>query len=181
VSRPELYFGTAVSKLNIGDLARIFDLAREMRVNLIQMVNMDPVTPEQQSITLSPEDRKIFEDQKPHLDRTSVPCRSCLYFDGAAEGQNTGSSEQKAPCTPATETPGKNMCGVPWAGLIVRSDGVVNPCFRIWDVFGNLNEQTLEEIWNGPSYKELRRAFATQTGFHGACVDCRDTVKTLLS
>ena len=40
------------------------------------------------------------------------------------------------------------------------ADGNVVPCTQISNnelVLGNVNENTLEEIWNGKKYKELRK------------------------
>jgi radical SAM protein with 4Fe4S-binding SPASM domain len=44
------------------------------------------------------------------------------------------------------------------------ADGNVVPCTQISNnelVLGNVNENTLEEIWNGPKYEELRKMHVT--------------------
>jgi len=51
-------------------------------------------------------------------------------------------------------------CEYPWTSLTVMADGSVVPCTQDYDtelVLGNVNENTLEEIWNGEPYKKLRR------------------------
>ena len=51
-------------------------------------------------------------------------------------------------------------CEYPWTSLTVMADGSVVPCTQDYDtemILGNVNEQTLEEVWNGDSYKDLRR------------------------
>ena len=54
------------------------------------------------------------------------------------------------------------FCEEPWAGLFsVLPDGTVRccPCYtRV--LLGNINENSIEEIWNAPAIVEMREAFA---------------------
>ncbi len=55
-------------------------------------------------------------------------------------------------------------CEYPWLSLTIMADGNVVPCTQISNnelVLGNLNENTLEEIWNDKKYKELRKMHVT--------------------
>ncbi len=54
----------------------------------------------------------------------------------------------------------KYACFKPWNELNIYWDGKVVPCCLDYDgkyVLGNLNEESLEEIWNGEKMQELRR------------------------
>jgi radical SAM protein with 4Fe4S-binding SPASM domain len=54
----------------------------------------------------------------------------------------------------------KQYCEYPWLSLSVMADGNVVPCTQISNselVMGNINENTLEEIWNGENYTKLRQ------------------------
>jgi radical SAM protein with 4Fe4S-binding SPASM domain len=54
----------------------------------------------------------------------------------------------------------KQYCEYPWLSLTIMADGNVVPCTQISNnelVMGNINENTLEEIWNGKKYKDLRK------------------------
>jgi radical SAM protein with 4Fe4S-binding SPASM domain len=66
-------------------------------------------------------------------------------------------AEVKADC--------KDLCLNPWLSVTVHSDGDVVPCcfaFGKEVVYGNLNEQSLEDIWaNSPVRKELMRQHLT--------------------
>jgi len=58
----------------------------------------------------------------------------------------------------------KQYCEYPWSSLTIMADGNVVPCTQISNneiVLGNVNEQSLEEIWNGEKYKELRSMHIT--------------------
>ena len=51
-------------------------------------------------------------------------------------------------------------CEYPWTSLTVMADGNVVPCTQIPNneiVLGNVKEKSLEEIWNGEEYKNLRQ------------------------
>ena len=55
-------------------------------------------------------------------------------------------------------------CEFPWTSLTVKADGSSVPCTQDYDtemILGNTNQETLEDIWNGDSYKELRRMHIT--------------------
>lgn len=55
----------------------------------------------------------------------------------------------------------KTVCAVPWMHLAFEPSGKVIPCCltSTHDYFaGDLNEQTIEEIWNGEKMRSLRRA-----------------------
>lgn len=58
----------------------------------------------------------------------------------------------------------KQYCEYPWLSISIMADGNVVPCTQISNnelVLGNINENTLEEIWNGKEYKELRKMHVT--------------------
>ncbi len=51
-------------------------------------------------------------------------------------------------------------CEYPWTSVTIMADGNVVPCTQISNneiVLGNVKENTLEEIWNGKKYQELRK------------------------
>lgn len=59
------------------------------------------------------------------------------------------------------------VCAYPWQQMNIDLTGEVVPCC-FWSGYGNsgkplgnTNEQSLEEIWNGEAYRELRRANAS--------------------
>jgi len=51
-------------------------------------------------------------------------------------------------------------CEFPWTSLTVMSNGIVVPCTQDYNaemVMGNIFDNSLEEIWNSKSYKDLRQ------------------------
>jgi MoaA/NifB/PqqE/SkfB family radical SAM enzyme len=59
-----------------------------------------------------------------------------------------------------------DCCQEPWYQIMLSVEGHILPC----DVYGrfprgeNLNEKTFQEIWNGPAYREIRKALAKNQG-----------------
>ena len=52
-----------------------------------------------------------------------------------------------------------NFCILPFTHLSTRVDGNVAPCCRSLDTVGNIQENTLQEIWNNDNMQKLRKQF----------------------
>ena len=53
----------------------------------------------------------------------------------------------------------QQYCEFPWISMTIMSNGNVVPCTQDYDTemtFGNIKEQSIEEIWNGPKYQDFR-------------------------
>ena len=62
-------------------------------------------------------------------------------------------------------------CQRPWTGLYVENNGWVKVCCFDVEPIGNLDFQSLDEIWNGPHIRELRRSFLENRPPEG-CRNC---------
>lgn len=71
-------------------------------------------------------------------------------------------------------------CVMPWQQLMIDAAGVVQPCAYRGNYtnhsprppLGNINEQTLEEIWNGAEAQHLRRCMADGDMEGAGCSNC---------
>ncbi|MFH2132529.1 MAG: SPASM domain-containing protein [bacterium] len=66
-------------------------------------------------------------------------------------------------------------CNFPWERMTVLWDGEVVPCCNDYDKklsLGNLNQQTLTEIWNGDEMKQLRKEFISNQVENPLCRRC---------
>lgn len=52
---------------------------------------------------------------------------------------------------------GVTYCTMPWKDAYFASDGTVFPCCIMGEKLGDMTQQSWEEIWNGPLYRNLRR------------------------
>lgn len=77
------------------------------------------------------------------------------------------------------ETTSAGFCNELWEYLLIHPDGSVIPCchgFRKKDVFGNVYENPLKEIWNNKDFVNLRKIISTRriTGpIRYPCVECQ--------
>ena len=64
-------------------------------------------------------------------------------------------------------------CYIAWLHARVRLDGTVQACLTCDHKLGDLNRQSLEEIWNGAGYRRFRRALSQRlpAALQDAC-DC---------
>jgi radical SAM protein with 4Fe4S-binding SPASM domain len=69
-------------------------------------------------------------------------------------------------------------CHIPWQQMVIDSTGYAAPCCY-WgaidnknDAIGNINEQSIEEIWNGPGYQKLREGMASGDLVKAGCANC---------
>lgn len=72
----------------------------------------------------------------------------------------------------------RSVCGYPWQQLQIDLTGEVVPCC-FWTTYantgkalGNVNVQSIDEIWNGPAYQDLRRRNASGDLEGHPCNDC---------
>jgi radical SAM protein with 4Fe4S-binding SPASM domain len=73
----------------------------------------------------------------------------------------------------------KYPCKWFWIGFVVLWDGRVVPCCKDCDgklVFGNLNNQTLKEIWNSPKFIGLRKQQIKGNFNNQLCNNCHEAI-----
>ena len=75
------------------------------------------------------------------------------------------------------EVMAKGPCVMPWTNLKIYADGEVTPCV-FWrpesrdGVLGNINEQSIADIWNGPASRALRRQHVIDRSAIPTCAEC---------
>jgi peptidoglycan/xylan/chitin deacetylase (PgdA/CDA1 family)/MoaA/NifB/PqqE/SkfB family radical SAM enzyme/GT2 family glycosyltransferase len=167
---PMLSFSCTISKRNVHDLANIFRLAQEYGVDYVSFYEEDPEVPEEEAFALDASDRPTFEAQRAAIDATGIRYSNGLTFRGA-DGLRAVTPEPP-PSPPALH------CRAPWSVLHVRADGIVRTCCTLRTPMGDLSRQSVDEVWNGPAYVALRRAFVQQSGIPGTCYRCTDPLRT---
>ena len=68
-----------------------------------------------------------------------------------------------------------SVCTFPWYAMVICADGTVTPCpqdFHAVLKLGNAWETSLNEIWNGPAYRQLRAQFAMDIESLTICRTC---------
>ncbi|MCX7016096.1 MAG: radical SAM/SPASM domain-containing protein [Candidatus Sumerlaeota bacterium] len=62
-------------------------------------------------------------------------------------------------------------CTQPWSTIYVTWNGIVRTCCFSVQPFGDLNQQSFEEIWRGPAYRAFRRA-VIEGKVAAGCAEC---------
>lgn len=74
----------------------------------------------------------------------------------------------------------KSFCILPWISLQLKFDGQVYPCCRMaeFNPVGNLNNETLSDVWNSSTIKEIRKAMVAgqKLNFCTSCYEEEDSV-----
>jgi radical SAM protein with 4Fe4S-binding SPASM domain len=76
-----------------------------------------------------------------------------------------------------TTTSVKKYCDSLWDTLIIYPDGSVIPCcqaFREKDIFGNVNETSVRNVWNNTNYMEMRKAVKRKKWTNNIRYPCRE-------
>jgi radical SAM protein with 4Fe4S-binding SPASM domain len=91
---------------------------------------------------------------------------------GEKEMENLGTYEKHPPYMP---------CPFPWQYVVVQWNGDVVACCRDLNsenIMGNVNNNTLEEIWNGVNYKQFRNQMIEGIYKNSICKPCMDLYYT---
>ncbi|MBI5888775.1 MAG: SPASM domain-containing protein [Deltaproteobacteria bacterium] len=68
------------------------------------------------------------------------------------------------------------ICNYPWRTIVILHDGRVVTCcldYNGLQVMGDVNKQTIEEIWNGDAYQKARESFKRlDYGGYPVCLKC---------
>lgn len=97
--------------------------------------------------------REIFEDPKAALERDS----SWLAQTIEHAGYDLAGMDRRKPMT----------CSRPWFEITLNWDGSILPCCHICDpsyAFGDANEESIAEIWNGERYRSGRADISRDAG-----------------
>ena len=68
-----------------------------------------------------------------------------------------------------------SVCTFPWYAMVICWDGTVAPCPQDYMAvlkMGNIQEQSIKEIWNGSAYIKLRRDLILNKPFPTVCGKC---------
>ena len=144
LTKPEIIFQYIVFDHNIDEVPRVEKVARSLGVDTVNIkINLPQV--EREVARRYPEIAKtLSHDSESNYAKTNVP-------------------------------QGLSFCDFPWTHMTILADGRVVVCCRdslLEKILGNLSTHSLQEVWNGPEYKEYRRQYLFDRVAPGVCARC---------
>ncbi|MFN7975283.1 MAG: radical SAM protein [Acidobacteriota bacterium] len=183
-----VFINMTLMKMNVGEVGRFLELGKSLGVDKVVFLRLNEgdsyeivrdrgtfhfVYGEQH---LSAEDardvaRQIEEHPAPFPVEDNINLK--LHPGTAAAPPEAAADVRPADAPPLEVAPAKAdaaggevsvvnpdkelLCSMPWTNLHVRIDGSVRVCCH-HEAFANLEDRTVEEIWNGPELQAMRAA-----------------------
>jgi radical SAM protein with 4Fe4S-binding SPASM domain len=148
-------------------LTRFLQLKKEMKAKTIVILSMIDFFPNSRSI----ESRREYWESMEGID--SFLPKEFITWDGSCKEINRLDEENKGGRKP--EKSSTVTCTFPFERMTITWDGTVVPCcfdFNNKYVCGDLNTQSLREIWTGSKMKSLRREFRENRVTNPLCRNC---------
>lgn len=158
---PRVSIHMVINRLNHSGVMAFASLAREGRVDAVSFSPLHTVRGPLAELSLNQQEERMVVAQLRTLG-------SILR----AAGMEENSRETIRRYEVGADARSVVGCYVPWTHPRVRVDGTINPCGTCnWSV-GNLREQSLREIWNGPAYRSFRQDILGPSGPGGVDGNC---------
>lgn len=140
-NRINLSLGFTVMRSNIDELEDFISIAARIGADKVECRHLEAYTSDmiEESLWLNKE--------KFHLVRIAALKRAL------AEGIQIGID---SPFADIASREGHRHCSQPWSAAVILGNGDVQVCCLPKTKIGNLNESSMEEIWNGASYRDFR-------------------------
>ena len=150
--KPVLSGWTLATRENVGELARIVRLAKE--------IGLDRLTIQTFLSDWGKKDMKARTDE--HRVAQDSEALGAAVREAEAAAREIGFDLRISRSDYYTR---RRKCVWPWRGAFIASNGDVVPCCVIADSdtvkMGNVFERDFAEIWNAPAYREFRRRIRT--------------------
>lgn len=180
---PKINLNFTISALNQNKLDEIVDIAKELKINMINFLYLFYTSQDQLSATskllntgsLKPENQNISDEIK-QIDLKALK-ESLRRAEDKAKKYNVnlnfrpklkGDEIEKRFCDPDFSYCSK--CFYPWFETRLDPFGNVYPC-SIDIPMGNIRNELLESIWNNSTYKNFRNTLRKR-GLLPACAKC---------
>lgn len=151
---------------SLKNLQGFLDMKNGLNSNCRTVLSMIDFDMNQDSI----EQTRSYWEHRPGVDEFLM--KQFCTWDGSAQDVNGLQDSNQT----AVTKPSKHVeCNFPWERMTVLWDGTVVPCCNDYDrklSLGNIKEQSLSEIWNGPEMVALRKEFISNQVTNPLCRHC---------
>lgn len=150
---------------NYREIPAFVDLGAALSIQHVQFMDLLHIQADHPALSVAgraDEVRALFAAARERGKERGIGVGSFLPY--AAQDYLAIPCEAPAPLTgegwPVAGEP-THPCFAPWRQILIGGDGTVTTCCRSGTVQGNLVEQSLEEVWNGPMFRQFRRTVNT--------------------
>lgn len=148
---PEIYINFVAMKRNLEELPQLIEKAAALKVSQVNVfhLNVWDESYEDESLIHNPElTKQVFSEAERKARRLGLRLDIPVEISANHSVRQQKSNNSHIP-----------RCYQPWSYAYIRHDGFVQACcFSENFVMGNLNEKSLEEIWNDKPYQNMRAA-----------------------
>jgi len=170
--KPYIRFNYVMFKDNYHDVAQIVELADRLGINAIYFQPLELVNIEERYDLLVGDLR--YEDFSREIDRAlDISQRSQVSTNLQAIRAKLPTYWKKYRLE--TRLQDKRICILPWFSTYITVDGTVRPCCSFSQTradMGNINQQEMEDIWNGETYQQFRDLMHQGKRPYKICENC---------
>jgi len=149
---------------NVAELPAVVDLAADLGAAAVVVLHVEPHgLPEEiaaEHLSRCPDlANRMFDEAAERARRRGIVLQLPPRFSAetcAADGISNGGTRARRRLFPERRR-FPQRCIHPWLSLYVTAGGQVYPCCGSRRVMGDLNRQSVAEIWNGGRYRRFRR------------------------
>jgi radical SAM protein with 4Fe4S-binding SPASM domain len=192
----DFWFSFIVMKENLGEITEFLKIAHASGIRHVRFMELAPSKESIRGVTMpnrdfrfnyftqyNPAVQREFLEKLPFIRKLAQELDVGIETGSMAMSQKTTCRVQKLANTAARKMSlktslfplkrRKGMCVAPWLGqLVISQGGDVRLCCKSRYSLGNINNSSLEEIWNCEFVKKVRTSFKTET-FPRICEYCR--------
>ncbi|HTP87159.1 MAG TPA: radical SAM protein [Bryobacteraceae bacterium] len=163
--QPELHLATVISQQNYRQLPLLAEFARKYEFSRWYINTEHPLVPGRELLRLTREDLVEVNRMKAHITENYSSCFP-VVFDAA-----TGLPSDTRGSPPEADSP--VFCTVPWQRFELKANGDVKICPYYHQPICSMNGRSIRDVWNGPEFRRVRKAFASGSGIPSHCLECK--------
>jgi MoaA/NifB/PqqE/SkfB family radical SAM enzyme len=183
---PSITLNVVLNRMNYDKLPQMVELAHELKADAIFVEPMVLFSPLAEHLKLQ---KKEIEELVTYVEKARelgekyyiLPTISCvgteLEFD--KEIVKRTSEAKEVLIKEAKKFDGNKIlslpCYSPWYFLMIRVDGSAIPCGELEEYVENVRNKSLEDVWFGEKFQNLRNLFISQK-LPSSCDKCRPNV-----
>jgi len=162
--KPQIYFHSVISNKNYMEIFELVKLAYQLKVQGMSLNALNIWKPEINELKLNEKVKKVFkevlEKSEKLTDKLEISTNIQEFLNFFfIEKANVMDEAMVKEVEKNKNSFASLACYYPWFNISIFADGRTLPCFILKDEGENVKKKSLEEIWFGNYFTELRHTF----------------------